>query len=177
MTALKQFRDGLIGPTAILLAICATITFALAAVYQLTAPTIELREIEKESEARSRVLNGAERFTEIFGSFPDGVSEVFKADNGTGYVMRTVTRGYGSPITFVIGIGSDGTVEGITILDHNETPGLGSRISAEAYLSRFYGSVNHHSVDSITGATISSNALKTALGLAKEAYEIAKGVR
>jgi electron transport complex protein RnfG len=72
-------------------------------------------------------------------------------------------------------MGADGNVTGIVILDHNETPGLGSKITSTAYLARYYGAVDRSAVDVITGASISSGALKRALSLATEAFAIAKG--
>jgi len=175
VTAWKQFRDGTTGPVVILLTVCVIITFALAAVYQVTEPVIRQGEIAAANKARALVLSGAESFTEITASYPEGVAEVFKADNGTGYVIRAAGKGYGGPVTFMVGFYSDGKVAGITMFDHNETPGLGTKIGADAYLSKYLGDVDPDSVDVITGATISSGALKSALSLAREAFLIAKG--
>jgi electron transport complex protein RnfG len=166
----------MVGPVVILLAICVIITFALAAVYQMTEPAIRQGEIDAANEARALVLAGAESFTEITAPYPDGVGEVFKADNGIGYVIRAVGSGFGGPATFMIGVDTDGNVVGIMLFDHNETPGLGSKIAGKAYLGKYIGGVDPDSVDSITGATISSAALKEALHLAREAYAIAKGM-
>jgi len=166
----------MVGPVVILLAISVIFTVALAGVYQMTEPAIRQGEIDAANEARAFVLEGAESFTEIVAPYPEGVAEVYKADNGAGYVVRAAGSGYGGPVTFMIGVGADGDVVGITVFDHNETPGLGSKIGEEAYLRKYIGSADPDSVDGITGATITSGALKSALRLAGEAYAIAKGV-
>jgi electron transport complex protein RnfG len=174
MSSFAKFRDGTIGPVIILLAICAVITVALAAIYQVTAPVIKEGEIVAANEVRGAVLPGAASFTEVTGSFPDGVSEVYKADDNSGVVIRSAANGYGGAVTFMIGFDADGAITGINLFDHNETPGLGTKAGEAGYLAQFLGDTDPDSVDAVTGATRTSNALKNAIGQAKEAYAIAK---
>lgn len=42
----------------------------------------------------------------------------------------TAPDGYSGPIRILLGVAADGTVTGVRILDHRETPGLGDRIVA-----------------------------------------------
>ena len=43
----------------------------------------------------------------------------------------TARDGYAGPIRILVGIGYDGTVTGVRILEHRETPGLGDRIDED----------------------------------------------
>lgn len=176
MTSFAKFRDGDIGPVIILLAICTVIALALAAVFTVTDPVIKAGEIAAANEVRSDVLPGSDTFTKVEGSFPEGVPEVYRADNGSGYVIRSVANGYGGAVTFMIGMDASGNVTGINLFAHNETPGLGTKVDNSDYLSQYLGDTEPDSVDAITGATRTSNALKAAMRQAKEAYTIAEGV-
>jgi electron transport complex protein RnfG len=172
---MSKFRDGPFGPTVILFLICGIIAVALVGTYQVTAPVIEQGEITAANEARKLVLPAGDSFTEVEGiNLPDGVSEVYKADNDAGYVIRSAANGYGGPVTFMIGVGADGSVVAISLFSHSETPGLGTRVGEEAYLANYLGKVDPQTVDAITGATRTSNALKNALAQALSAYELAK---
>ena len=92
-----------------------------------------------------------------------------------GYVLSVTSReGYGGDITFTMGIRLDGTLNGISILSISETAGLGMK--AEAVLkpqfenknvSQFTytksGAVSDDQIDAISGATITTNAVTTAV--------------
>ena len=88
-----------------------------------------------------------------------------------GYVITVTTHeGYGGDIRFSVGIRNDGTVNGISILNIAETPGLGMKaeevlkpqfagktVSQFAYTKT--GAVATEEIDAISGATITTNAL------------------
>lgn len=93
-------------------------------------------------------------------------------------VLPVSGTGYGGPIEAMIAINVEpGTVAGLTILSHNETPGLGGRISEPAWRHQFVGksvrdgsgnvqlavarggATTEYEVDAITGATRTNNAM------------------
>jgi len=172
---MEEFRDGLFGPTIILFVICLVFTFALAFVNRMTAPIIAQGQITALNEVRSKVLPAAESFTEIAGvKFPEGVSEVYRADNGMGFVFRSAAKGFAGNVTFIVGVDMDGKITGIEMFEHDETPGLGSKVADRNFLQNWYGDADPSSVDGITGATRTTNALRNALIRAKEAYMLVK---
>lgn len=87
--------------------------------------------------------------------------------------------GFQGTISGLIALGPElETVEGLVILEQQETPGLGGRIVEEAFLNQFRGlalspqivvlptgveAVAPHEVEGITGATMTSKALETML--------------
>jgi electron transport complex protein RnfG len=85
----------------------------------------------------------------------------------------TATEGYGGNIGIMVGVAPDGIVAGIEILTHAETPGLGDKITTEAFKGQFKGrtldSVDWRvkkdggDFDQITGATISPRAVVKAV--------------
>ncbi|HHY52403.1 MAG TPA: FMN-binding protein, partial [Clostridiales bacterium] len=73
---------------------------------------------------------------------------------------------------FMIGMDAEGKIVGIKMMTNNETKGLGSRVGEPAYLQKYVGLAGDpDSVDSISGATKTSNALKNSLRAAQKAYE------
>lgn len=77
--------------------------------------------------------------------------------------------GYSGNITVMVGVDPEGTVAGIEILSHNETPGLGDKIAFPAFKGIFVGKNLENAdwrvkkdggeFDQITGATISPRAV------------------
>ena len=175
---LEKFRESAFGPTLVIFTICAVITVILAFVYQVTLPIIEQGNIDAANHVRSQVLPGAESFTKIEGiQLPEGVSEAYKDNAGSGYVFSSAAKGYSGSVTFLIGINTAGKITGINMFKHNETPGLGTKIAAEAHVTKYYGDNDPNAVNAITGATLTSNALKNSVLQALEAFNAVKGVK
>ncbi|MGI6402624.1 MAG: FMN-binding protein [Oscillospiraceae bacterium] len=172
MKDFTKFRDGFIGPVIILAVITLAITWAVAATYQLTFPEIEKAEFEKARLARIEVLPDADDFAQYDTQLPEGVLEAYRANNGAGFVFQASAKGYDGQVPFMIGIDAQGKIVGIKMMTNNETKGLGSRVGEPEYLNLFLGlEGDPYTVDSITGATKTSNALKNSLRAAQQAYE------
>ena len=143
----------------------------------MTAPIIEEATIAAENAARAKVLPEADSFTEVTGIAVDGVSAVYEANNGAGYVFTTSARGYGGEVVVMVGINADGNIEGITVTQQTETKGIGSNVvDNPEYLAQYSGLsaaeplVLNEDVDARTSATVSSTAVINAVNAAIEAY-------
>ena len=103
----------------------------------------------------------------------DDVQQALDAEgNALGYVI-TVTAKDGSQgsITFSVGIQNDGTVNGYSITDISETPGLGMKAEEEDFYSQFQNKKvdnftvvknapsSDDEIEAITGSTITSKAM------------------
>lgn len=85
----------------------------------------------------------------------------------------TAPDGYSGDIDIMVGVAPDGTVTGVAILRHAETPGLGDKIATPAYTGSFRGKRLEGSdwrvkkdggeFDQLTGATISPRAVVGAI--------------
>ncbi len=101
----------------------------------------------------------------------------------TGAAWETATdQGYGGEIRIMIGVNSDGAVQGIEILPgHKETPGLGAKIRDDSFKSQFANkpmretvwkvSKDGGAIDAITAATVSSKAVTEAVALGLADYQ------
>jgi electron transport complex protein RnfG len=85
--------------------------------------------------------------------------------------------GYGGEVKLVSGIDSNGKIIKTMILSHTETKGFGDR-AFEENVPKYeqMGKSNIGEIDAVTGATISSNALKDGIMDAFDAYEIIEEV-
>ena len=153
-----------------LLAITAAVALVLAGINSITAPWIQRNKEEKMRLAMEEVLPGAENLESVAFTDETGlVKTVYASDDG--FVVEVEPSGFGGTITMMVGILPDGTVNGISIVSHTETAGLGSVAGAdtsagEAFRDQFVGQSGSLAVDkdggiidSITSATITSRAV------------------
>lgn len=116
-----------------------------------TGPTAKFKEIFPNSQ---------------FKQVEENVYQVIQNGKVIGYIGVGSKKGFGGPITAAVGINLDGTLKGVRVIEQNETPGLGDKITDNTFLSKFEGlSYDKINVDTISGATISS---KTLLELVQE---------
>ncbi len=114
------------------------------------------------------------------------IKELYEAVSGNdtiGYVMKINVKGFHGPIDFVIGISKDDKVTGMKVLSHNETPGLGAKITEDKFMQRFKDKPatdyleavkvtpnKDNEVEAISGATTSSKASVSAVNEAITFY-------
>ena len=160
-----------------LLAITAVVAVALAGVNMITAPAIaELNAKNTQAAIETVLPGGGEEVTD----FPavDLVSKVYASE--TGYAVQVTPSGFDNTITMMVGVDKAGSVLGISIISHTETAGLGAVAAAgtpagENFRGQFVGASGSVSVtkdggtmDAITGATITSRAIRVGVNAALE---------
>lgn len=158
-------RNSIFTPIIVLVCIGLVASFLLAAVFQLTNPIILEREIETKNAALKLVLPDGTSFSLLEDvELTEGVTEVYKADNGAGYVCSTNCKSQqGGAVSMMIGINSLNQVNGISVISHNETAGIGDKVLREEYLKNYYGISEEELIDSVdaeSGATKTSNCVK-----------------
>lgn len=103
-----------------------------------------------------------------------------------GHVIEAVSsQGYGGDIVLYVGVGTDGTVNGVSILEISETPGLGMKAESvlipqlqgvqteEFSYSKVKNDGNPDNViDAISGATITTKAVTNAVNGALDAAAV-----
>ncbi len=161
--------------TAILFAITLVAAIALSFVYELTKEPIALAEQQKKAAAYQQVYSDAASFDDVadaaalladYNATLTGASvdEVLLASDTAGeklgYVFSVTAKGYGGDLRLALGIDKTGTVIGYAVLSHSESPGFGANCVNEDVKAQFIGITDASQVDGITGATISSNALR-----------------
>lgn len=185
MKTASNFNE-MIKPTLVLFVICLVVTAALAYTYQVTAPLIAEINMKNANIARGEVMpQGQGAFSKVDVQLPDNVSDLYKANNGTGVVFTTTDKSFGGKITVMVGIDSQGAITGVKVTQHSDTPGLGTKAMTTSYLSQYQGKkaitrtgeAGKTQIDAITGATLSSNGIFRATNTALEQYKVLGGAK
>ena len=164
---------------AVRLMIFATVAaLLLAVVNAFTAGRIEINTREKINAARCEVIGDysfEEADADISGAkYITGVYRAMDGEECAGYVYELESRGYGGTIYICLGIDTDGCITGVKVSSHVETKGLGTDAEYK-FMAGFVGldasAGSAMQVDGISGATISSNAVKNAVDEADEHYD------
>jgi electron transport complex protein RnfG len=173
---MKNFKD-YIFPSLALILICFVVTLALAAAYTATEPVIAQVTKERADAARTAVLPAGEaKFTVLeIGKLIEGVIDVYIADNKTGIVITSGDKGFGGKIRVMTGFDPTGKIVGIKLIEHKETPGLGTKVMMPAYLDQYIGKSELTGIDAISGSTISSMAMFRAVEKAVKQFPDAGG--
>lgn len=99
-----------------------------------------------------------------------------------GVAFKAVTyEGYSGEILSMVGVNAEGTLTGIRVLKHAETPGLGSKYADPALLEEYYCNrpftgtdwrvtKDGGPIDAVAGATVTGRALVGALNKAMIRY-------
>lgn len=156
--------------SAILCLITLVAGLLLAGVNTITAPAIEQAEKKASEEAMKKILPVADTFVQL----SETVTMAKKGDEEIGFCTKVTTTGYGGDIVMMVGMDLNGTVQGIEILSHSETAGLGAKIADDNFKGQFknknpFAQVVKNETDSpdeitaVTGATISSRAVSKGL--------------
>ncbi len=162
--------------------IISTITaLLLAGVNALTAERIAENSRAEKAAAISAIFPDATE-NEESDKTADGVQMLYLVKSGDdviGYAASVAPNGFGGALDVMVGVNADGTVAGVKIVSHGETPGLGSRVNDDGYLSQYVGKSGSlaigSNIDAITGSTISSKAVLAGVNAALGAYPVLFG--
>ena len=167
-----RIRNEYFTPTLVLMVICFIVAMALTLTFQVTKPIIAANTKAYADAAREEVLpSSSGSFTSVDQETLDGIADVYIANNKSGVVITSIEKGFGGKIIVMVGINNEGSIQGIKILEHTETPGLGTKAITKNHLSQYFGqseitntrTSDSTKIDAISGATISSNAIYRAV--------------
>ena len=162
----------------VLTLISAASGLTLSAIYGLTKAPIEYQTIKFVKEpAVKKVLTGydndpiLDRTTITVGTDEGGkpielvVFPAKKSGETFAVAIEGQGRGFHGTIGVMVGVSKDGAITDIGITSHSETPGIGSRVTEQAFTSRFKGRpiTGEIQVDGISGATYSSKGVMSAV--------------
>ena len=184
----------------ILFAITLVAGILLGLVYNVTKDPIAQQNEKAKQKAYQEVIADADKFEALDGSYAsDKVAETAKAvlaasatdfskddvsevvagiKNGKiiGFVVTVIAHdGYGGDIKFSVGLSTDGTYLGTSILTISETAGLGMKATEADFKDQFKdkkvekfsytksGEEGDDKIDALSGATITTNAVTNAV--------------
>ncbi|MCI6429449.1 MAG: FMN-binding protein [Oliverpabstia sp.] len=181
---------------------------ALGAVHGITKEPIARQEALTKAEAYKEVFEEANDYStvemtdELAGQLRDSldsegyqaqsIDEIVEAVDGSGaslgYIITVISsEGYGGDIKFTMGVQSDGTMNGISILSISETAGLGMRANTDEFKSQFVGKNTDklvytkngasadNEIDALSGATVTTNAMTNGVNAGLCAFRVMEG--
>ncbi|MBQ3115183.1 MAG: FMN-binding protein [Clostridia bacterium] len=163
----------------ILCAITLIMGLLLGLVNSVTEPVIEQlaqqTRLQSIKEVLSGDITGDEIIYEVQSSrYIESIAE-YPTTEGRGFAVTAVPKGYGGTISLMIGLNQEGVVTGVSVMDMSETAGLGAKAKEQKFLEQFKN--NNTEITAITGATVTTNAVKLGVSEAiKEVGIILKGV-
>ena len=197
----KQVFKKRLFPIIFMLAVTVVFISVTTAIYTFTEETIKINEklvikrailsaagvsLPEDSAEIDRLYN------DVVQEFTDSGGEVLyyevaesEVSSKNAYVIVTTGSGLWGDITVAVGVDeSMDTLTGIEIIDQNETPGLGGRITEDWFTTQFRGkrgplnvvpegeSASEDQFQAITGASYSTAAIKN---IVNETLEEAQG--
>ncbi len=177
-----------------LLLITAIVAALLGAVNTVTAPMIEKNTEITFNENLKEILPEADKFDLDGTKLPetDGTATVSGVycgmkEDGTvvGYVADALSpEGYGGDVAVMVGADVEGKITRVKVTEMSETPGLGAKCQSD-WIDQYSGLVsgivvskngsagdNPNKIDAISGATITSNAVTSAVNASLDAIGV-----
>ena len=169
-----------------------TSALVLGVVQKITEEPIAIAKINAQNEAIRAILPDFSKVGDSFfisaGESEDSL-EVFKAfdesENLVGVAINSFSKnGFGGKILVMVGFDTSGAITGYQVLEHKETPGLGSKMSEwfnnkeksnqniigkNPSSTKLQVSKDGGEIDGITASTITSRAFLEAINLAFQA--------
>nr|WP_276512247.1 RnfABCDGE type electron transport complex subunit G [Clostridium tetanomorphum] len=112
-----------------------------------------------------------------------GAYEAYEDGDVCGHAIMVTPKGMGGLIKMTVGICKDGTIGGLKVVSHSETPGIGDIVEKESFMGRFKNKSIKENIESVkssptkdnqvevvTGATITSAAVSSGVNKAIEFY-------
>lgn len=184
----------------ILLLVCAIAAALLGYTNEITYDKIQEQLVKASDEARVAVLPGADAFEKLddstFSTIKSNakynfVAEIYAAKAGgniIGYTVKVAPKGYAGAVEVVVGVTTEGILQGIKVGNNTETPGLGKNAATPKFQGQFSGKVwgnpinviksgtpKDNEIAALSGATITSRAVTNGVNQALEAAKELSG--
>jgi len=173
-----------------LVAVTLVASTALGFVYELTKEPIAAARLARKLEAIDAVVDAYDnnpvddmyKIPTVDGTDSLECYPAWKDGTLVGTAVRSYSKkGYGGLIWVMIGITPEAKISETAVVEHKETPGLGTKMSDPKFKDQFKGIdpaqfnmkvvKDGGGIDAITAATISSRAFCEAAQLAFDSYE------
>jgi len=172
-------------PISALVVVTVVAAILLGYVHDVTLKSIIAQQALSEAEAIASFFeNGnitSKDINVLEGSPINRVQEVIGDSGLKGYIFYISPIGYGGEMDLMIGIDSMGVICGVKVIQHSETPGLGTLATVPAFTYQFIGksgglvitraSPEENEIQAVTGATVTSSAVVTGVNEALSYFQ------
>ena len=174
-----------------LTAISLVVALLLGLTNMLTADKIAAINKQKTEEALAKVVSAADCEFPPMEEIPQAMidaaneqggklSEAYEVKSGgdtIGYAFKVTASGSQGNIVMIVGVDTDLTVTGVSIVNNSETKGIGSNVATDSFLAQFDGMDGTQNItlgqgyDAVTGATVSTKGVTKGVNAALAAAE------
>lgn len=174
MKKAKLWPD-ILKPVVVLTVICLLTSLLLAVTNSFTAPMIAEQKRIAANVSRKDLLPTAEDFEKV-DCEEEGITEYYRATNGTGVVVSANGKGgYGGDVPVMVAFDEKGTILAVKVDASGETKGKGDKVAEPAYTGQF---INHKAermklgqdIQAVAGSTVTSSAALNGVNRAIDAY-------
>lgn len=191
----KKFnlKDILI-PTVALFLIASICTAILAFTNSITYAKIQENNEKTKNETRSAVFPDALTFSDDMTVTVENEEYIYneaysKYGDLIGYVFTASDKGYGGTVTVMTGIDINGNINGVETIELSETAGLGMNAKKASFRDQYKDKTGpfivnkdsqkndgtYEEINALTGATITSRAVTSAVNKTIAAYNALSG--
>jgi Na+-translocating ferredoxin:NAD+ oxidoreductase subunit G len=147
--------------------ICGIAGGALAYVNAITYPIIQERKLAADKATLEQIFsNGEFQLVENVKDETKLIEKLFEVKD-QGYIYKLNVQGYKDIISMMVGFNQNGEIVKLVVLSVNDTPDIGTKVKDEEYTEKFTNKQLTDSLDTISGATISSSAVVKAVDAAR----------
>lgn len=176
---MEKMKDSSIYKMALLGILCAVCGLLLSAVNGLTAPVIAENQLAKVKDSLEVIFPGgsfADVTEDYISQDESGLIDAVYTADGEGVIFSVHGTGYNSAgLTFMVGFDNEGKIAGFMALEQNETNGIGSEVFAESFASTYVGVGTGDEIPMMSGATLTSNAVKSGIEAAQKLLPAVQG--
>lgn len=178
----------------ILFVITAIAASLLAVTYEVTLDKILEQRQLADNQARKEVLVDADSFEAVSETLLATIQEKnrnvidvhygLSGDMVIGYVLKVRPSGFGGPMDIAVGLELDGTITGMRVVNHAETPGLGDGALKPAFYTQYEGltvldalnvvkvPATGNEIEAMSGATITTKAITDGVNFVVDIYDL-----
>ena len=185
---MKKLESSLVNMVLVLTGVAVVMGGVLAWVNHLTSGPIDVQK-QQALENGIKTVMQADQLTvsktdTVKTTDAKGKEQIYIIyNNEKGAAVESTTMGFGGQLKVLVGFDNDGNILGYTLLEHQETPGLGAKadqwfqkgqkgdIIGKNPSSPLTVSKDGGQVDAITASTITSRAFLLAVNNAYNAYK------
>lgn len=142
---------------------------ALAFANEMTSPIIAENAMAAEKKNLAKMFPGVNDFTPVDVKKADHILKIFKT--GDTHIFKLQVAGYKDGTIFLVAIDKDGKIEQYVVESNGDTNGIGSKVGEKEFVDTLIGKDAGESLDTISGATVSSKPVVEGINEAAEYYE------
>ncbi len=163
---MSEKKSGNLAMLVIVLGAISLITSALLGIVNMVTVDAIAANNQARIDTAMKTVLPADSYDAIAFETDDTTVEAVYQAGDQGYVVQ-VSPGasFSGTLTVMVGVNSDGTVSGVSIVKSSETSGLGANASKPAFRDQFVGvtsaavTKDGGNIQALTGATITSRAV------------------